>query len=82
VRGFELAAALRLTVEHLPEKGDWTLGYRLWEVEALALRGDGRAAAAHLRRHVEPSVATLPPAARERVAPLAADLLAVLEGRT
>jgi hypothetical protein len=82
VRGFELAAALRLTVEHLPEAGDWTLGYRLWEVEALALRGDGRGAAAHLRRHVAPRVATLPAAARERVAPLAADLLAVLEGRS
>jgi hypothetical protein len=81
VRGFELAAALRLTLEHLPGVGDEMLAYRLREVEALALRGDGRAAAAHLRRHVEPRVAALPEGARGRVGPLARDLLAVLEGR-
>jgi hypothetical protein len=75
VRGFELAAALRLTAEHL---GEEMLAYRAWEVEALALRGDARAAAEHLRRHVEPRVAALADGARGRVAPLARDTLAVL----
>lgn len=73
VRGFELAAALRLTLEQRSE--DWTLAYRAWEVEALALRGDSRAAAAHLRRHVEPRLGALP----EGVAALARDVLHVLE---
>ena len=75
VRGFELAAALRATADAL---GEEMLAYRAWEVEALALRGDARAAAAHLRRHVEPCVAALSEATRGRVAPLARDLLAVL----
>jgi hypothetical protein len=40
-RGFELAAALRLTVEHLQGVDDetrWLLAYRALEVEAIALR--------------------------------------------
>jgi hypothetical protein len=84
VRGFEMAAALRLTVEHLPGIPDDArrdLAYRAWEVEALALRGDRRAATAHVSRHIEPLVGALPPAARARVAPLASDLLVALSGR-
>ena len=80
VRGFEIAAALRLSIEHVPEIDDdqrRLLAYRAWEVEALALRGDTRAAAAHLREHVQPQlVEHLSP-----VAALAADLLGVLEGK-
>ena len=80
VRGFEIADALRLSIEHLPGIDDdlrRLLAYRVWEVEALALRGDARAAAVHLRDQVQPQLA-------ERLSPvtaLAADLLAVLEGR-
>ena len=84
IRRFELAEALRLTAEHLddtPDDDRRLLAYRAWEVEALALRGDRRAAAAHFARHVLPLVAALPPAARERVHGLAADLRTVLAGR-
>jgi hypothetical protein len=78
IRDFELAEALRRTAEDLPGGGD--LAYRAWEIEALALRGDRRAAAARMRRYVAPLVAALPAAARARVAPLAADLLGLLGG--
>jgi hypothetical protein len=84
VRGFEVAEALRLTVEHLPDVDDDArrmLAYRAWEVEAIALRGDPRAAAAHLRRHVHPLVARLPDAAQARVTSIANDLLGILERR-
>jgi hypothetical protein len=84
VHGFELAAALRLTIEHLPGVADEErreLAYRVWEVEALALRGDRVAATAHVSRHVEPRIAALSATARARVAPLAGDLLVALSGR-
>ena len=84
VRDFELARALRLVAEHLPDAEDDArrmLAYRAWEVEALALRGDPRAAAAHVHRHVAPRVAALPAAARTAISGLVDDLLAVLEGR-
>lgn len=84
VRGFEVAEALRLTAEHLPDVDDGTrrmLAYRAWEVEAIALRGDPSAAAAHLRRHVHPLVAQLPDAAEARVTSIANDLLGILERR-
>ncbi len=83
VRDFEVAEALRLTAEHLPDVDDDVrrrLAYRAWEVEALALRRDPSAAAAHLRRYVEPLVAKLPDAVRLRVAGLAQDLLSILKG--
>ncbi len=83
MRPFEVAAALRLTVEHLPEidrDARHALAYRVWEVEALAVRGDRRAALVRTRSHVEPLVAGLPAAARDRVVPLARDLVAVLGG--
>jgi hypothetical protein len=81
-RGWEIAAALRLTVEHLvgvDEEVQWLLAYRAWEVEAIALRKDPAGAAVHCRRRVLPLVAALPAGARARVEPLAIDLLAVLE---
>jgi hypothetical protein len=83
IRGFEMAEALRLSAEHALDPGDdrgRLVAYRAWEVEALALRGDPRAAAAHLRRHVEPLLAALPEPTRGALGALAADLRAVLEG--
>jgi hypothetical protein len=76
-RGWEIAAALRITAAPL----DADLAYRASEVEALALAGDAAAAAAHCARHVAPRVAALGEAARRRVAPLAADLAVALSGR-
>jgi predicted secreted hydrolase len=84
VRGFEVAEALRLTAEHLPDVDDDArrlLAYRAWEVEALCLRGDRRTAAAHLRAHVHPLLDRLPDSARARVGTLAADLLSILDGK-
>jgi predicted secreted hydrolase len=84
VRDFELAAALTLTAQQLAAIDDdlrRLLAYRAWEVEALALRGDPRAAAAHLRTHVEPLIARLPDAVRTPVQALSNDLLGVLDGR-
>ena len=84
-RGFEIAAALRLTVEHLnglDEETRWLLAYRAWEVEAIALRNDPAGAAAHFRKRVAPLVGALPVALRPAVEPIATDLLAVLESRT
>jgi len=84
VRDFEVAEALRLTAEHLPDIEDDTrrmLAYRAWEVEALCLRGDPRAAAAHLRAHAQPLLDHLPDSARANIAALAADLLGVLDGK-
>ena len=81
-RGFEIAAALRLTVDHCAELDDetrWLLAYRAWEVEAIALRNDPAGAAAHFRRRVAPLVGRLPAAVHARVGPLAGDLLQVLE---
>jgi len=83
-RGFEVAQALELTVEQVPGVSDDArrfLAYRVWEVQALALRGDAPAAAAHMSRHVEPLVRALPEAPRARVSSLAQDLLHILEGR-
>jgi hypothetical protein len=84
VRAFEVAEALKLTAEHLPEVDDDArrmLAYRAWEVEALCLRGDARAAAAHLRKHVPPLLQQLPEPAQARIAGLADDLLGILEHR-
>jgi predicted secreted hydrolase len=84
VRDFEVAEALKLTAEHLPDVEDGTrrmLAYRAWEVEALALRGDPRAAAAHLRKHVHPLLDRLPNGARAGITALAADLVGVLDGK-
>jgi len=84
VRGFEVAEALKLTAEHLPDVDDDArrlLAYRAWEVEALALRGDPAAAARHLRDRVVPLIATLPAAAQARLDGLMQDLLGILEGR-
>ena len=84
VRDFEVAEALKLTAEHLRDVADDArrmLAYRAWEVEALCLRGDPRAAAAHLRAHVQPLVAQLPDPPRARVSGLSNDLLGILEHR-
>jgi predicted secreted hydrolase len=81
-KGFELAAALRLTVEHLPgldEETRWLLAFRAWEVEAIALRSDPAGAAAHYRYRIVPLLEQLPVALRERITPLANDLLSMLD---
>jgi predicted secreted hydrolase len=80
IRGFEIAEALKIAAEHAAAVGAAErsrLSYRAWEVEALALRGDPGAAAAHLERRVLPLLAAMrePPA---RLGELAGDLLAVL----
>jgi hypothetical protein len=81
IRGFELAEALVLSAEHACPAGDEAgrlLAYRAWEVEALALRGDPAAAAAHLEARVIPLLDRLGPVVRAGLEPLASDLLAVL----
>jgi hypothetical protein len=79
IRGFELAEALRQSAEHgLDGEQGRMLAYRAWEAEALALRGDPGAAAAHLERHLGALLATLPSAGNERLRALVEDLLAVL----
>jgi hypothetical protein len=80
-RDFEIARALRLSVENASgiELGQRRrLAYHLWEAEALALRGDPPAAAAHLRSHVEPELAALDGSLRDRLQPMLDDLMAVL----
>jgi hypothetical protein len=82
VRDFELAAALRITVEHLPNAQEAPcrlLAYRLSEVEALALRRDPKAALVHLQRQVEPLLEVVPATAGSQVAWLVRDLRVVLE---
>ena len=84
VRGFEVAEALRLTAEHLRGVDDDArrmLAYRAWEVEALALRNDPRAAAMHLRKHVHPLIERLRDPARAALMALATDLLGIFERR-
>lgn len=83
-RDWELAQALRLTVEHLVGIGDDTrraIAYRAWEVEALALQGDPKTAAMHVERRITPLLRDLAPSAEERVRPLVSDLLETLSGR-
>lgn len=83
-RSWEIAAALRITAEHLPAvEGDLRrrLAYRAWEVEALALRGDRAGAAAHLAAVMPPLVGSLPGPAAERVLPLVDDLRLVLASK-
>jgi predicted secreted hydrolase len=83
-RGFEVAEALRITLDHLPGIDEATrrlLVYRAWEVEALALRGDLAAAAAYLRARLRPGLERLPEPAREQVSGLAGDVLEILERR-
>jgi hypothetical protein len=80
-RDFEIARALRLSVEHTPgiELGvRRRLAYRLWEAEALALRDDAQAAAGHLRTHVRPDLEALDTRVRERLDPMFDDLMTVL----
>jgi len=80
-RGFEIAEALKISFEHAFDARDEAgklCAYRSWEVEALALRGDPGAAAAHLERHVLPHLGAVPETGRSRLTALAADLLSVL----
>lgn len=82
VRDFELAVALRETLEQRPEVDAaerQILVWRMSEVEGLALRGDPRAAVGHFRRYVLPLIASLPHAARSHLSWLARDLVVVLE---
>jgi hypothetical protein len=81
VHDFELAQALRESVRHLEDvdtDAAWLLGYRCWEVEALARRRDRRRARRHFRERVLPLLGALPPGARSRLAPLATDLQMLL----
>lgn len=80
-RDFELARALRLTVDHIDDvEADLAraLSYRAWEVEAICLRGTRHDAAAHYRRAIEPLLSRLPEAARAKVETLAVDLASLL----
>jgi hypothetical protein len=79
VRHFELAEALRLSIDHLPDgETHRALAYRLSEVEALALRSDRTLARAHLEQHVVPLFHRLPDDARLRLQPLLDDLRTVI----
>jgi hypothetical protein len=83
IHGFEIAAAVRATIEHLPELAPDArrlLAYRAWEVEALALR-DVAAARRHTTKHVVPLLADLVPAAREKLTAMVNDLVQVLATR-
>lgn len=83
IHGFEIAAALRLTVEHtndLAPDVKALLAYRAWETEALALRTP-QAAHEHVTAHVVPLLATLPAAARDRLTAIVHDLIGVLASR-
>lgn len=82
-RGFEVAEAFKISVESardLAEAQRKRLSYRAWEVEALALRGDPRAAAAHLEKRVLPLLEGSPKSGA--LVSLATDLLAVLRAET
>jgi hypothetical protein len=84
VRGFEIAQVLKITAENAVESDRPTsvtlamIGYRAWEVEALALRGDSESAARHLEARVEPLIASLPDPLCQRLRALAGDLREVL----
>jgi hypothetical protein len=83
IHGFEIAAAIRLTVEHLGDVSLETrrmLVYRAWEVESLALR-DAGAAHAHVTRHVLPLLTELPQPARDGIGAMVRDLVQVLTER-
>jgi hypothetical protein len=83
IRGFEIAEAVRRTVEHVPDLAPdrrSLLAYRAWEIEALALR-DLDAAHRHTTRHLVPLLADLPAAARERLVVMVGDLTRVLAER-
>lgn len=80
VRGFEIAEALRLVAEQADGAGAADLvAYRAWEVEALALRGDPAAAAAHLEARVRPLLARMPGLQRAALQAMADDLAVVLQ---
>lgn len=81
VRGFEIATALADWATHgLPadDARARMLSYRAWEIEALALRGDPGAGAAHFAKHVQPLLDAGAGELPERLRQLAADLLQVL----
>jgi len=80
-RDWEIARAIKLTIEHARgiEIGQRRrMAYRLWEVEALALRNAPQIAALHLRTHVVPDVPNLDPSLQEHLAPMLHDLQVVL----
>jgi hypothetical protein len=84
VRDFELASALRLSTEHMPDLDDGMrrrLACRAWEVEAMALGGNRRRAVVHLAEQVSPLLDDLPHTARSRLSWLIRDLRVVLERR-
>ena len=83
IRGFEIAEALRCTVEALPDLEPETRGllaYRAWEVEALALR-DVTSAHRHVTAQLLPLLDRVPTSSRERLAVMIHDLVAVLASR-
>ena len=80
IHGFEIAEAVRRTVDALPDLDPDTRGllaYRAWEVEALALR-DTTSAHRHVSAHLLPLLDRVPGANRERLATMIHDLVAVL----
>lgn len=80
IRGFEVAEALKISAEHLASASEprfEMLAYRAFEVQALCLRGDPAAAAAHWERYVKPLVDER--SDPERLVGLAKDLLQVLQ---
>ena len=83
IHGFEIAEAIRLTVEHLGDVSLETrrmLVYRAWEVESLALR-DATAAHEHVTKYVLPLLAKLPQPARDGIGAMVRDLVQVLAQR-
>jgi hypothetical protein len=83
IHAYEIAEALRLTVEHmdgLAPESKALLAYRAWEVESLALR-DVAAARAHVTAHVQPLLAELPATQRDRLTAIVHDLVGVLASR-
>jgi len=83
IHGFEIAAVLRLTVEHatdVPPETKALLAYRAWETEALALRSPALAHA-HATTHVAPLLRDLDAPVRDRIGAIVHDLIEVLASR-
>lgn len=80
-RNFELAQALRSTVDNLSGADAELLrriSYRVWEVEALCLRRERAAAGRQFDQQVQPLLKQLPSEIAAQLEPLSSDLRALL----